>query len=552
MKMNDIIDLQETSQNHWRAKYQGNYGVYTIKVVLDKNGHTSNFSCSCPSDYYPCKHIPMVKEAIAKRIAESKHPSANTKGKKLTVEELLAEASLEELRSFVVRQAKHNADLSNAVNLAFAHKQTSRGANPYSAIIRDMLGQVQFDAEDYYSEESFDLDGLEQWLEKAQEYLEQNNPREAVLVCKACIEEFAEWLKDEDDEIEDCLDPDYQVTPFEIMEKAAAASPDVDAKELYSYCMQEVGKSKYAGTEMFDGFNNLLSALAMQANPDEFIALQDSLLKKIADKGSYEAEKILQRKIDFYSKNRQPEKADEILEKNLQVENFRYKVAEKRFAERNFTEAKRLITEFLSGKNSGGYHYTQRWQELLLKIAQKENDTPSIRATAFLFIDKDFDKKYFAIYKSTFPPDEWSDALERLIEHYKAGRSSYSSYAQTSGFCGNVADVLAAEGAAERLMQYVEQYPSAEHVEEYHKAFAAQHPEKTLDIFRKAVDSYAAKNLGREHYEYVVTLLKQMQRIKNGDKTVAEMVSRYRVEYKNRRAMMEILDKSHNTDKKNK
>ncbi|MDR1022729.1 MAG: SWIM zinc finger family protein [Prevotellaceae bacterium] len=551
MKTNDIIDLQETSQNHWRAKYQGNYGVYTIKVAFDKNGHTSNFSCSCPSDYYPCKHIPMVKEAIAKRIAESERPSANAKGKKLTVEELLAEVSLEELRSFVVRQAKHNADVSNAINLAFAHKQPSGGANPYSAIIRDMLEQVHFDVEDYYDEEEyFDLDGLDQWLEKAQEYVEQGNPREAVLICKACIEEFAEWLQGEDEESENYLDSDYQVTPFEIIEKAAAESPDVDAKELYGYCVQEVGKSKYAETEMFDGFNNLLSTLAMQANPDEFIALQDSLLKKIANKGSYEAEKILQRKIDFYSKNRQPEKAAEVLEKNLQVENFRYKVAEKRFAELNFTEAKRLVTEYLSGKKSSEHYDTQRWQELLLKIAQKEGDIPSIQAIAFLFIDKNFDKKYFDIYKSTFPPDEWSDALERLIEHYKASRSSYSIYAQPSGFNSNVAEVLAAEVAAERLMQYVEQYPSATIVEEYHKAFAAQYPEKTLDIFRKAVDCYAEKNLGREHYEYIVRLLKQMRRIKNGDKTVAEMISRYRVEYKNRRAMMEILNKSQNEGKK--
>jgi hypothetical protein len=34
-----------------------------------------------------------------------------------------------------------------------------------------------------------------------------------------------------------------------------------------------------------------------------------------------------------------------------------------------------------------------------------------------------------------------------------------------------------------------------------------------------------------------------MQKIKNGNITVAEMISTYRVKYKNRRAMMEILNK---------
>jgi hypothetical protein len=32
-----------------------------------------------------------------------------------------------------------------------------------------------------------------------------------------------------------------------------------------------------------------------------------------------------------------------------------------------------------------------------------------------------------------------------------------------------------------------------------------------------------------------------MKKIENGDKTVSEMVARYRIEYKNRRLMLEIL-----------
>ncbi|MDR1210743.1 MAG: SWIM zinc finger family protein [Spirochaetaceae bacterium] len=58
--MSDILDLRETSPNHWQAKYQGNYGVYTIKIATDGK-RRGEFSCSCPSDYYPCKHIPDEK-----------------------------------------------------------------------------------------------------------------------------------------------------------------------------------------------------------------------------------------------------------------------------------------------------------------------------------------------------------------------------------------------------------------------------------------------------------------------------------------------------------
>jgi hypothetical protein len=83
--MDNIINLEEIFPNNWRARYQGNYGVYTIKLTLDGK-QVSNFFCSCPSDGYPCKHIAIVKEAIAGRIAESQKP---VKEKEITIERLL-------------------------------------------------------------------------------------------------------------------------------------------------------------------------------------------------------------------------------------------------------------------------------------------------------------------------------------------------------------------------------------------------------------------------------------------------------------------------------
>jgi hypothetical protein len=61
-----IIELRKIAENQWKAKYQGNYGVYTIKITT--NGKkTVKYFCSCPSDYSPCKHISMIEEAIEKK-----------------------------------------------------------------------------------------------------------------------------------------------------------------------------------------------------------------------------------------------------------------------------------------------------------------------------------------------------------------------------------------------------------------------------------------------------------------------------------------------------
>jgi hypothetical protein len=540
MTANDIIDLQEISPNHWRAKYQGNYGVYTIKIRLDKEGETSDFSCSCPSSYYPCKHISIVKEAINKRIAQSRH--GETEDKTSTVDELLTNVSLQELRDFVIRQARYNTDLTNAVRLEFAHKLTDESTNPYSSILRDIMEDVDFDYDDYYElEEGLDLDGLQQWLEKARVYAEQQNYHETVLICKACIEEFAEWMHNENTDVVDYIDASYQSVPFEIMEKAAA-SPDVDSKSLYDYCLSEINKDRYSGTEMFDRFNDLLTILAVKVNSNDFIDFQDRLLKEIDDNSSGEAEKILQRKINFYNGTQQPEKANALIEKNMQIENFRRQIVAKLFAEQNFAEAKRLIDDFVQERHDTGRDYAEYWDEMLLEIAQKENDIYTIRRIAFSFINRNFDKKYFDIYKSAFTPEEWTAALENLLLHYEKNSRDFNYHSlKTTNFSSAAADVLVAENAVERLLLYIEKNLSVERMEKYYFKLADLYPEKTLELFRKAIDEYAEKNIGRGHYEHIAKLLGQMLTIKNGKHTVAVMVSSYRTKYKNRRVLIEIL-----------
>jgi hypothetical protein len=44
-----------------------------------------------------------------------------------------------------------------------------------------------------------------------------------------------------------------------------------------------------------------------------------------------------------------------------------------------------------------------------------------------------------------------------------------------------------------------------------------------------------------QHYEYVFLLLKKMARIKDGKKMARDLVAAFRIRYKGRRVMMEIL-----------
>jgi hypothetical protein len=530
VSMNNIIDLRETSPNHWQAKYQGNYGVYTVKVATDGK-QRGDFSCSCPSDYYPCKHIAMVEKAIAERMAKNDRGLGNGKGQEISAEDLLRKLSYKELYDFTVRLIKYNPDLTNAVFLEFSEKIKDAQGNKYAPIIRAKLEDLEFDEEDYYDENAIYIDVLDEWAGKAEEYLEEKKSHEAVLIAQAYIEEFAQWLQTADGELLDWIPDTYQSRPFKILEKAAEESP-ANVQGLYDYCMAEVSKEKYAGLYTADCFNQLLMKLSAEINPEAFIDLQQKLLGEVQDKSSYEAEKILRRIIGSYNNSNKPKKAWKYVEENIQITSFRRMVVEKKIKQKKFSEAKQLIHDYIDKAHNK--HYSDTWDDFLLQISQGEHDIPAIRGISYSFIKDAFIEKYYRIYKSSFTIDEWADEFEKLFGRYMRKKDSWDDPA---------ADLLAAEGKAERLIEYIGANLSLKSMEQYYTFFAAAFPKETLDLFRKVIDRYAEENTGRTHYEHIAGLFRKMEKIPGGDAVAADMKALYMIKYKNRRAMVEILNR---------
>jgi len=522
-----IVELRQTAENEWKAKYQGNYGLYTIRITTN-GGKTIKFSCSCPSDYYPCKHIPMIEEAIANKTIGGARQGENNG---LKIEEVLKNVSSEELRKFVANQSKYNGELYNAVFLEFAAGVKTTEVNNYSGIIREALVSAStWGNESYYYEEVQDLDALDKWFDKAKSYLGQEQYDEAILVCKACIEEYSQWLYNASEETDAIFDGKYHSTPFDILEDVAKHT---DKRELFDYCLSEMKKEKYAETYFYYEFHRLLATLALEVDPDTFIALQDQLLADIADKSSDEARTVLKRKIDFYTRLGQEDKAEALLEENMQIYSFRLKVIEKKIEQQDFQTAKKLIYEFLSGKEGQDHYLDRTWRKLLLDIAQKEKDIPAIRELAYGFIEDHFQKDYYEIYKATFSSLEWVAEWEKL----------FLRYSSKERFDSSAANVLAIENDAERLMHYIEKYLSSDKLVTYHTVFASAYAEKTLELFKKVIVPYAENNIGRSHYEHILSLLRKMLNIEGGKEVVLDLVAGFRLRYKNRRAMMETLQR---------
>lgn len=525
--MNKIIDLQETSPNFWKARYRGNHGIYTVKIETDGKD-IRNFSCSCPSDYYPCKHIPIVREAINDRISKNR-----AKPEKGVFENVVRKMSLNDLQEFVIRFGLHNTSFQQAVLLEFTPPHKHPGGNNYSEIIRCALEDIDFDSDDIYDYhyEGFEIDALDQWLKKAREYIEQGNDAEAILIAKACIEEYADWARGIDIDLDGYISEDYLYEPFSILEKAYE-NGCMTAEELLAYCKKEVGKNKYDRTSV-SMFNNLIMNLTEDTNPEAYIVMQDKLFNNLSDKSSYEAKQILERKIDFYKKRDDAQTAQRIIEENLQIEAFRQKVVKKMIADNKFKEAKKLINEYIKSKESHNSFngYNSCWDEYLLEIAGKENDTKEIRKISRKFIDRTFRLTYYQTYRLTFSKEEWPAECEKLIKHYQKG---------SIWFISSIADIFVEEKQTARLLAYLTKHLRCDILEQYYKNIADEFPEETIALFRRTVDEQM-KNTGRDIYENTVRHFESMFHVKGGEGVVKQMIGDYTTQYRTRKAMVEIF-----------
>jgi hypothetical protein len=89
-------------------------------------------------------------------------------------------------------------------------------------------------------------------------------------------------------------------------------------------------------------------------------------------------EKILQRIVDFYNKRHQPKMAWQHVEDNIQIDSFRRRVVEKRIKQKNYTEAKKLIQDYIDAHQDK--YYSETWDDYLLQIARGEKMFPPYAA----------------------------------------------------------------------------------------------------------------------------------------------------------------------------
>jgi hypothetical protein len=214
---------------------------------------------------------------------------------------------------------------------------------------------------------------------------------------------------------------------------------------------------------------------------------------------------------------------------HLDLDAFRRWLIEYHLKRAEYSEAKRLCTEWLDGDRSGlpGLRYS--YLKTLLGIARQEDNPGEVQHYArLLFVDIG-NFQYYDLLKRSMTSEAWPEFVRALI----------ADLSRSQRGPGVLADVYAHESMWEALFALVKQY-GANMLEAYHEQLAPHFPEELGGIYEGAVFEMLKQASSRGTYSTAAEYLrrmKQMGQTKRAEAIVEWLVSTYR----NRKAMIDEL-----------
>ncbi|MBX7109338.1 MAG: hypothetical protein K1X61_11880 [Chitinophagales bacterium] len=452
---------------------------------------------------------------------------------------LLKKVRDKELREFMETYAAQNKSFETAFLLKFADRLKISGKDKFQLLIQQIIADDEANG-GYITTVAARLDTL---LLQAADQLASKNYLDPFHLAVVLIEFVHPLLGRHDDP--ELLLQQKVIAAFSLLDDIMHADAGPQLKELiFETALQQALKDEYRHSGVADDWINLLlDGAANEEQQYRILSLLEQLitasgkLQKSAVNERYE-EFFLRKKIQLLEKMGRVEEAHLVMEGNLRIKAFRRQLIDEYIMKKDFAAAKELLKESKRSEMQKGRLYSSsEWDILILKIALLENDQRTIRQTGLrLFYDR-FNIEYYRHVKSTYESEKWAAEVEKIISSLKA-----ETHFGLPGFRA-LAAIYTEEKYWPRLLALVQKNASLEFVETYYDLLKDRFPQELADIYRVALRRYAEQNMGREHYEYMVKMLRKIQSLPTGISIAKSLTNEFKVKYSNRRNMVKALNK---------
>jgi uncharacterized Zn finger protein len=542
----DLVEnLELTDDESWEAEVCGSDIYYvSVKLKVDK---IVDWNCDCPYDWGPvCKHSTAVFYAIRKNrnnVSSKKHstksPSkSKKKNKQEQIEEILNSAKLNDFKEFIEQQCGMDSRFQDLVlaGLGYLVKDLDYYSK-YQQIVRSIISDSsdRHGFIDYYSMSDFS-EKIYNLIQNAINLFEKGKLMEASVICLIVVKEYCKITDNIDDSAGETSGIFSEISEF--FEERSKTFSEQMKSELFELFKKEADKTRYADYGLDEYLDKILVSLAGESgNRDKLIQFYKNtagLAKQ--NRNEFREEVALENIINLYRNSGEIEKAEKIVFDNIRIHRFRILFLDKLIEIKEYEKAYKIAEEGLKiAKIKKYYGNINGCEEILLRLAELMKDKKKILYwTERRFESSSYDLSFYKKIKKQVSKDKWEIKFKDIITKLK--KSNYSIQLQAVYYEEKMySELLVSIQNEQKTFWSIEN--------KYIYLLKDIYPIEILSVYKKMVQSIMHQT-GRKVYEEAARLMKKMLKIKDGDFIVKELIQNFNVQYKNRRAMLEIFKKN--------
>ena len=551
-----VSELEEDSPGEWTATVEGTEN-YSVEISMDGK-EIKSWSCDCPYDGEICKHVVATLLAIRdneKKVNRSAFSKMKVEVKEAVVidetvnmQQLLSFVNPQELSQFIYEYASMHPEFKTALLNRFMAKELSATSKEkdYRAEIQKVFNDSYYNKKSRYHNryDDFDCDWetvfnrMDTFLEKADFFLNVGNIDTAIDIALQTLRSIGENYEDELLYNDDLYPSDYCEQAGDLLIKVIE-HPKTTQKQKTAI-LQELGQlaklSTYRDYDLYD-IDELLMQINLSIQPAEkALELIDKLLEERKD--TYDLYQIVLRKVNLLTGLHEEQKAADTIRQYLYLTEIREMEVDKLIASCQYDEAIRLLNEGIEIAEKEEHIGTvDEWLKTKLRIYEMTHQTSDVINTCRLLFVLGRDRlEYYSKLKTLVPKEEWKSFLDTMMKETQF--SKYFSFGEN-----DEAEIYVREKDYERLFMLLSSvnYNQLKALMKYAHHLKNTHSEPLIAMYTSLLNDYAEQNLGRNHYEFVAQALLCAKKLNGGQEAVKRLVAEFRIKYKRRPAMMEVL-----------
>ena len=512
-----VEDLRINS-NRIKAVVSGT-DFYHVEIKLNGN-QIIGMSCDCPyaQDGHNCKHMAAVLYEWQLRVT---HPEIDSS-------QLVEDASEEDVRSFLVKMLENNP------NLVESFKHYTQNEISLDTMIDDLEGVCDSYSDGYdYIDYEFSRDFCENYEDAVDKWLDLLKKKDQYsLAFKFLLKAYEVFYKLD---IEDNGGETGALSVIIISQWANVIKCMDDLERLEAFA--ELGQYLNSMRDYYDR-QKILEIFFDCLNGKEFLKLKLDFMKEQLDyieshddifNREYALEGFVKMYLDLLKKSRASKKEISAVHKKYwEYIPIRMDCVYTCINNKEYDKALDYIDECIDLE----YENQDRMKfniKLKKGIYKKQGNTKGYRKELknLILLYDDTNLEDYIELRSLFSDKEWIKERDSIIEQLTPGRF--------------LCEILETEQLYEQLLDVLVKSDDKYLLHQYTDMLKDSYPEQLLQAYRESVEKQAEFKGSRKHYYQIVEELRIMKSITGGDKVVDEIIKRWKVQYKNRSAMLDEL-----------